>query len=365
MPIAAARAGRSPPAAEPFVAGRGQHSATRQVDARPGNPHGEHKRQARPPPPLLAQVPDELEAAVGRRHPPVADQQHRVGRRVVQRGPDRQRHVRAPRRTAPSAGSAPARRWSASLRPRPACGSARPARGRRASRSAPGRRRRCRRRRRSCSPAGGSTRSTGSSPRPAGRRPGRRPAGWAGRDDLHPRGQFGQRDHQRPRVQVRHRADADLAARCRTRAFRIMSAPSSRCSSLYECRRLTAAELPVSPHCITGGAICRRHSQASLPTTSATSSAGKSRLAGRFCHPPVGKARVESMPTHRAKSSCKRPLDRTAQRNEPSLAAALDRISRLPPGADGGTACRPTASPPVPRAEPSCRSSRARSATPA
>ena len=62
-------------------------------------------------------------APLAGQHAPVADQHHRVGRRVVQ--PKRRSATaesRAQRRTAPSAGSAPARRWCASLRRAPACG---------------------------------------------------------------------------------------------------------------------------------------------------------------------------------------------------------------------------------------------------
>lgn len=52
------------------------------VDAGPGNPHGEHEREAGPALPAIAQVPNGGEAAGGRLDCAVTDQQDGVGRGV-------------------------------------------------------------------------------------------------------------------------------------------------------------------------------------------------------------------------------------------------------------------------------------------
>ena len=77
---------------EALVAGRPQRRA-RGVPccARPGHPHGEDKGQPGPARPLLAQVPHRRELPLRRPHPPIADQQHRIGRTVGRGGADGQR----------------------------------------------------------------------------------------------------------------------------------------------------------------------------------------------------------------------------------------------------------------------------------
>ena len=132
---AAAKSSSSPARSTP---GRATHIAN--TNGKPG-----------PARPLFAQVPDDLEAAVG----PATCRGRRSASprrpsRLVGRSADRQRpRTRVEMRTALAAGSGPRPRWCASPRPGPACGSARSARGCRASRSAPARRRPRRRRRRS------------------------------------------------------------------------------------------------------------------------------------------------------------------------------------------------------------------------
>ena len=62
-----------------------------QIDAGSGRPHREHERQFGPAAPFITQVPDLGEPGRGGMDSPIADQQHGVGRRVFERGPDRQR----------------------------------------------------------------------------------------------------------------------------------------------------------------------------------------------------------------------------------------------------------------------------------
>ena len=175
------------------VAGGGQRLVDApQIDARPGNPQREHERQARPPRPLFAQVPDELEAAVAGampRSPISSTASAGESSSVAPSGSGRSLRRHAEPLFQQDSRQRGAGR--ASLRPGPAYGCPRRARGRKASRSAPGRRRRCRRRRRSYSRRARAYSIDGimaTSSRPAAKRVGQ-PAGVVD-DDFQPRGEL-------------------------------------------------------------------------------------------------------------------------------------------------------------------------------